>query len=276
MSKLPVFFMVGVVLALGAVGCNRQDEQTQRKLDLLISKVEGLDKKIAAGGVGRGAAGAGQMPGAAQQPRRGPDPATVYSVDIAGDPFVGPADAKVTIVKASDYACPFCQRSEPTLEQLLKDYPGTVRVVYKDYVVHPQTATVPALAACAAQEQGKFAEFNKSIWENAFGKDTSEAKMTELATNLKLNMDKFKTDMNGDKCKAQLANDQKVLSGVGVSGTPAFFINGRFLSGARPIEQFKAIVDEELKKANDSIGKDGLSASNYYEKQVVAAGKKGL
>jgi protein-disulfide isomerase len=144
-------------------------------------------------------------------------------------------------VKASDYACPFCQRTEPTLEQLVKDYPGQVRVVYKDYVVHPQTATVPALAACAAQEQGKFLEFNKAIWDNAFGKDTSEAKMTELATNMKLNMDKFKADMNGDKCKQALANDQKILSAVGVTGTPAFFINGRFLSGARPIEQFKAI-----------------------------------
>ncbi len=275
MSKLPMFLMVGVVLALG--GCQRQDEQTQKKLDLLITKVESLEKKVSSGAIGNRQAGQ-QMPGQQQQqqPRRGPDPAAVYGVDIAGDPFVGPADAKVTIIKASDYACPFCQRSEPTLEQLLKDYPGKVRVVYKDYVVHAQTATVPAYAACAANEQGKFAEFNKGLWDQAFGKDTSETMMTTIATGLKLNMDKFKTDMNSDKCKQSVANDQRVLSAVGVTGTPAFFINGRFLSGARPIEQFKALVDEELKKADDTIGKGGVTASNYYDKVVFGPGKKAL
>jgi protein-disulfide isomerase len=271
MSKLPVFLMVGIVLALG--GCNRQDEQTQKKLDLVISKLETLEKKVNSGAVGRPA---GQMPGQAQQPRRGPDPATVYGVDITGDPFVGPADAKVTIVKASDYACPFCQRSEPTLEQLLKDYSGKVRVVYKDYIVHPATATVPAYAACAANEQGKFADFNKALWEKAFGKDTSETMMTTIATDLKLNMDKFKADMASDKCKKAVADDQRVLSAVGVSGTPAFFINGRYLSGARPIEQFKVLVDEELKKADDAIGKNGVTAANYYEKAVFGPGKKAL
>jgi protein-disulfide isomerase len=263
-----------IVAALALAGCARQDEQTQKKLDLLITKVEGLDKKVSSGALGR-PAGA-QLPNQGQQPRRGPDPATVYAVDIAGDPFVGPADAKVTIVKASDYACPFCQRSEPTLEQLLKDYSGKVRVVYKDYIVHPQTATVPAYAACAANEQGKFAEFNKALWEKAFGKDTSETMMTTIATELKLNLDKFKSDMNGDKCKQAVANDQKVLSAVGVTGTPAFFINGRFLSGARPIEQFKTLIDEELGKADAAIGKNGVTAANYYDKVVFAAGKKAL
>ncbi len=272
MSKLPVFLMIGVVLALG--GCTRHNDETDKKLDLLLSKIDGLDKKLAAGGF---RPAGGQMPGQQpQQPRRGPDPAVVYGVDIAGDPFVGPADAKITIVKASDYACPFCQRSEPTLEQLLKDYPGKLRVVYKDYIVHPQTATVPAYAACAANEQGKFAEFNKALWEKAFGKDTSETMMTTLATELKLNLDKFKTDMNGDKCKQSVANDQRVLSAVGVTGTPAFFINGRYLSGARPIEQFKALVDEELKKADDAIGKNGVTASNYYDKTVFQPGKKAI
>ena len=272
MSKLPVFLMIFGVLALGA--CQRQDEQTQRKLDLLISKVEGLEKKVAAGPVGRpGQAG---MPGGPQQPRRGADPAEVYSVDITGDPFAGAAEAKVTIVKASEYACPFCQRVEPTLEQLLKDYPGQIKIVYKDYIVHPNSATVPAHAACAAHEQGKFAEYNKAIWEHAFGKDTTEPKMIELATNLKLNIDKFKADMASDKCKQGVANDQKMLSAVGVTGTPAFYINGRFLSGARPIEQFKALIDEELKKANALIGKDGVTASNYYDKAIVGKGKKSI
>ena len=143
------------------------------------------------------------------------------------------------------------------------------------YVVHPQTATLPALAACAAQQQGKFEEFEKKCWDEGFGKTNyDEALMLRFAGDIKLNTDKFKADMNGEACKTQIAEHQKRLGAVGVSGTPAFFINGRFLSGARPIEQFKALVDEELKKANDVIGKGAASSENYYQKMVFEAGKK--
>jgi len=243
---------------------DREYERTQAKLDLLLVKVEGLEKKIAAGKA------------AAPPPRRGPDPQAVYAVDISGDPFIGPADAKVTIVKASEYACPFCLKVEPTLEQLLKDYPGQVRIVYKDYIVHPDRATVPAHAACAAHVQGRFADFNRALWDRAFGVDTSERMMVTLATDLKLNVDKFAADLYSAQCADGVVNDQKILSAVGVTGTPAFFINGRFLSGARPIEMFKPIIDEELQKAKLQIGKDGVTASNYYDKVVFAKGQKSL
>ncbi len=143
------------------------------------------------------------------------------------------------------------------------------------YVVHPQTATVPAWAACAAQQQGKFEEFEHKVWDEGFGKgNMDEALMLKFAGDLKLNVDKFKTDMNNDTCKKQVAEHQQRLSAVGVSGTPAFFINGRFLSGARPIEQFKALIDEELKKANDVIGAGKVPAESYYQKMVFEAGKK--
>jgi protein-disulfide isomerase len=268
-----------LVLVAVAASCQRQDEETQKKLDYLISKVEGLEKKVAAGGGARPAVGAPGQP-QPQQPQRpqrpAPEPTAVYGVDVTGDPFLGPADAKVTIVKASEYACPFCQRVNPTLEQLRKDYPNDVRIVYKNYVVHPDRATAPALAACAAQQQGKFEKFDHLIWDEAFGKDTSEAKMIELAGKADLNVNKFKADMASDDCKQDIANDQKILSAVGVSGTPAFYINGRYLSGARPIEQFKALVDEELKKANDTIGRGEAAPATYYQKMVVEKGKKAL
>jgi hypothetical protein len=95
--------MAGLV-ALTALACTKQDEQTQKKLDYLISKVEDLDKKVSGGG-GRGAAGA---PGQVQQPPRPArpqaDPAATYSVDITGAAVEGPANAKVTIVEAFDFA----------------------------------------------------------------------------------------------------------------------------------------------------------------------------
>jgi len=159
---------------------------------------------------------------------------------------------------------------------VLAHLPADVRIVYKNYVVHPDRATAAAWATCAANEQGKFAEFNKILWEKGFPQKLADTDMHAFAGELKLNVDKFKADMASDKCKQDVANDQKILSAVGVTGTPAFYINGRFLSGARPIEQFKAVIDEELKKANDTMGKDGLTASNYYQKAVVEKGKKAL
>jgi protein-disulfide isomerase len=165
----------------------------------------------------------------------------------------------------------------PTIEQLLKDYPKDVRVVYKHFVVHPQQATIPALAACAADKQGKFHQMYSQIWEKGFSanRNLSQENMEKIAGDVGLNMQKFKADMEGD-CKKIIRDDQQQMAQVGVGGTPAFYINGRFLSGARPIEQFKALIDEELKKANERIGKEGTTAGNYYQKWVLEKGKKSL
>ncbi len=155
----------------------------------------------------------------------------------------------------------------------MNDYKGQVKVVFKQYVVHPQVATIPAYAACAAGRQGKFVEMKDMIFDKAFGKDMGAPVMEGLAKDLGLDMDKFKADMNGDFCKNQVADDQKMMSAVGTRGTPAFYINGRYLSGARPIEQFKTLIDEELKKADAAIA-GGAKLETYYDTYVVEKGKK--
>jgi len=143
--------------------------------------------------------------------------------------------------------------------------------------VHPQTATEPALAACAGGMQGKFAEMEKGIWEKAYGKgrDFSPKNLESIAKEVGLDMAKYKADHDG-ACKATIAKDQKDLSAVGTTGTPAFYINGRFLSGAQKIDTFKKIIDEELKKANDVIAKGGATAANYYDTQIYKKGLKKL
>jgi hypothetical protein len=108
MRKLATLLTLSLV-AVGALslgGCQRQDEETQKKLDYLISKVEGLEKKVAAGGGARPAVGApGQPQQQPQRPQRpAPEPGTAYSIDITGSPFKGPANAKVTIVEAAEFA----------------------------------------------------------------------------------------------------------------------------------------------------------------------------
>ncbi len=151
-----------------------------------------------------------------------------------------------------------------------------MRIVWKHYVVHPQVATTPALAACAAQKQGKFFEMERTIWDKSWQdgrlSDLSEPTMQKYAQELGLNMDKFKADMASDACKQDIQKDQQALAQVGVRGTPAFFINGRPLSGAQPIDRFKAVIDEELKKANDAI-KAGKKPEEIYS-SIVASGKK--
>ncbi len=149
-------------------------------------------------------------------------------------------------------------------------------MVFKHYVVHPQTATLPARAACAGHLQGKFSEMEKLIWEKGYnaGRNFSQDNLDSMAKELGLNMDKFKSDMSGE-CAQVVQKDQRELAQVGARGTPAFFINGRFLSGAQPIDRFKAVIDQELKKANERIEK-GTPVEKYYDEWVLKKGLKKL
>lgn len=215
-------------------------------------------------------------------PRPGaPDPAEVYSVPIDGSPVRGHNGAKVTLVMAAEYACPFCVRVRPTIELLEKKYGRDLRVVYKHYVVHPQTATVSAHAACAAHQQNKFWQFDAALiakaWDFEGPKFRDATALTRdgvvrVARGLRLDMRRFEADLDSDACKAQVAGDLSTMAKVGTRGTPAFYINGRFLSGAQPIERFEVIIDEELQKAKTAIA-GGVKPEDYYQKAVVEGGR---
>ncbi len=258
--------------------CSKSDPTLAYKLDQLDKKLDAMSKKVDQ------LQAQGARPTNRPAPPPAADPNSVYSVSIADAPVRGPATAKVTIVEAAEFACPFCRMAEPTLERIAKEYPNDVRFAFKHFVVHPQIATTPALAACAAQKQGKFWEMKKAIWDSAWEmtdrpkmKDPqllSQANMEKLAGDLGLNMDKFKSDMGGQGCKDLISQQQQSMSQVGVDGTPGFFVNGRPLSGAQPFENFKAVIDEEIKKADDAM-KKGTKPEEYYEKAVVLGGKKG-
>jgi protein-disulfide isomerase len=149
-------------------------------------------------------------------------------------------------------------------------------VVVKQFVVHPDTATVPALAVCAAQKQKKFREMEKMIWDKGWPGDRpsnlGREAMDSFARELKLNMAKFKEDMDSEPCKQQLSENKALLTRLGTRGTPGFYINGRFLGGAVPIDRFKTIIDEEIKKADEAL-KSGSKLQDYYA-SIVANGKK--
>jgi protein-disulfide isomerase len=122
-----------------------------------------------------------------------------------------------------------------------------VQVVFKHLPlrIHPKAPAAHA-AAIAAGKQGKFWEMHDKIFANQ--REMSPEKYVEYATELGLNVDQFKADAASPEVKAVMDNDTKEAASLEVTGTPAFFINGRFLSGAQPFPSFQRIIDEELKK----------------------------
>jgi protein-disulfide isomerase len=154
-------------LLLVPAACSRDDSAVKDRLESIDQRLASIETAMKSGG-GRGAAGAGAERGA-QRPR--PTPTDVYAIDIGASPVEGQNDAKVTIVEGFEFACPYCRKVGPTLEQLKKDYGDDLRIVKKQYVVHPQTATLPALAACAANRQGKYTQMEEGLWVKGFEAD---------------------------------------------------------------------------------------------------------
>lgn len=174
------------------------------------------------------------------------------SVSVTGAPFKGPANAPVTIVKFEDFQCPFCKRVQPTFEELFKLYKGKIRVVHKDFPldsIHHEARQAAEAARCAF-DQGKFWEYHDKAYENA--PKATPTDLERYASEVGLNTKVFEQCLNGGKFKLAVQRDLAEGSQLGITGTPVFFINGRELSGAQPIEQFTRIIDEELARAGKS------------------------
>ena len=175
-----------------------------------------------------------------------PPPVVRVDVSIDGAPFRGAANAPVTLVEFSDFHCPFCKQVQPTLTQLLARYPGKVRLVYRDFPIdslHPQARRAAEAARCA-QDQGKFWEYHDLLFAEA-PKATPED-LGRFAQQVGLDLAKFEPCLSGGIHRAGVQRDLDEGSRLGVNGTPAFFINGRSLSGAQPLEAFARAIEEEL------------------------------
>jgi protein-disulfide isomerase len=180
------------------------------------------------------------------------------------------------------------------MDQLRQKYGNDLRVVYKQFVVHPQVATAGALAFCAAAKQGKGPQMDALLWDKGFTAHNYDKDATAeggaapqkcwdsaagcpvvlgFAKELNLVETQFKADMKD--CQQLTQKDMRDLQALGVGATPSFFINGRFMSGAMPIDNFTALIDEEMKKANEKI-QAGTPAAQYYQEFVVNKGLKTL
>ena len=168
-------------------------------------------------------------------------------VPLASDEvFRGNKEANVTIVVFSDYECPYCSRSEETINEVLKKYEGKVRLAFRHFPLpFHQNAKGAHVAAECAKDQGKFWEYHDKLFANQ--KQLRTENLIGYADDLKLDQSKFKECLKDEKYASKIDDHLEIGRARGVSGTPAFFINGRMLSGARPFAAFAEIIDAELK-----------------------------
>lgn len=168
-------------------------------------------------------------------------------VSIDDDPMKGAKDAKVTIVEFTDFECPFCNRAHDIVERVLKEYEGKVRFVRRDFPLpFHKNAMLAHVAANCAIDQGKYWEYSAKIWKGG-PKALLPKDLDKYAKELGLKMPDFNKCLKDKKYYDEVNKDKEDGSRYGVRGTPAFFINGKLISGARPFEDFKKIIDSELK-----------------------------
>jgi protein-disulfide isomerase/Skp family chaperone for outer membrane proteins len=173
-------------------------------------------------------------------------------VETAGYPTLGPDDAPVTIVEFSDFECPFCGGLYPTLKEVEKNYSGKMRVVYRQFPltnVHPHAEKAAEASLCAFEQQ-RFWEFHDSMFGNQ--KELSIPDLKQRAVDLKLDTQKFNECIDSGREAAAIQKDIQEGARVGVTGTPAMFINGRFLSGNQPYAAIKDMIEDELQRKQAS------------------------
>jgi protein-disulfide isomerase len=170
------------------------------------------------------------------------------AVATEGAPIRGAANAPVTLVEFSDFHCPFCNRVQATLKQILERYPGKVRLVYRDFPLdqlHPQARQAAEAARCA-NDQGKFWEYHDVLYTNAPRGAADD--LRRYAEQVGLEVAKFEQCVTRGTHRAAVQRDMEEGSRLGVTGTPAFFVNGRALQGAQPLEAFVRVIEEELSR----------------------------
>jgi protein-disulfide isomerase len=174
-----------------------------------------------------------------------------YNVSMDNDPFRGSADAPVTIIEFSDFHCAFCGRfAAETLDPLLKNYEGRVRLVYRDYPFQTSGSVVAALAGQCMNEQGKFWEFHDLTFKNQ--QALTREQFITYAQQLGVDVTAFTTCLDSQKYMDKVQKDVADAQALGVNGTPAFFVNGRFISGAQAYSVFASFIDQELGKQAES------------------------
>jgi protein-disulfide isomerase len=173
-------------------------------------------------------------------------PRTALAVP-ADAPTLGPAGAPVTIVEFLDYQCPFCHRVQGAVDEVLQRYPGQVRFVHREYLLGKPRSRAAARAARCAGEQGKFWEYHRDLLEKPG--DMGDEDLQRRASGMGLNPGNFAACVASDRFDAVINSSTESAGALGIDSTPTFFVNGRRLVGVQTGDQFREVIDAELKKS---------------------------
>lgn len=209
---------------------------------LLVGFVAGF--AVASALPGRGVASARRNPPQLEEPGLGP--VVAPDIAVARRPSRGTAGAPVTIVEFTDYECPFCRRHvQRTMPALLAVYGSRIRYVVRNYPIaslHPDAPKAAEAAECS-HEQGRFWPYHDRLFRAT---QLDEGSLKRYAAELRLDTAAFNRCLDTGAKAEVVAQDVREARAYGARGTPAFFINGRLLVGAKPYEVFAAYIDAVL------------------------------
>ncbi|MCC6613885.1 MAG: DsbA family protein [Anaerolineae bacterium] len=232
-----VFFALGLAIGVFYMDSRAQENQAENR-ELIAQAVEAA---VAASG------------GGAQAETATLNPSQRYTVEVANNPSRGPADAPVTVIEFSDFRCSFCKRfHDTTFDPLLEQFGDEVQFVVRDFPIFGQASYEAALASECAHDQGKYWEYYDSLFadQTTFTRDGFLAR----AEALELDIPAFTTCFDDQTHLQEIVADYQAGEALGVGGTPTFFVNGRPLVGAQPIEAFVSVIQEELGAATSNTG----------------------
>ncbi len=225
-----VFLALGI--AIGVVGYDRLVKHDQTIIDQSVAKaIAAMPTAVVAAGT--------------------PDPNARQTVSIVGQPSIGPDDAPVVIVEFGDFHCTYCKRfQDTTITPLLQKYGDKVKFVYRDFPILGPDSLSAALAAACAQDQNAFWPFHDDLFADPT--NLTRDAFVQYATALKLNVDQFTKCFDNQQHNNDVLTDYNDGQTLGVGGTPTFFINGKILVGAQPIDVFSQKIDAELASADET------------------------
>ncbi len=193
----------------------------------------------------------------------------LYAVPLDDAPIKGPGDALVTIVEFSDFQCPYCDRAAETVKQVFEESPGDIRIAFRHApLASHRAAALAAEATMAAHEQGKFWEYHDQLFARRAELGSGGRPLLEaIAEELDLDLERFRETLDSHRYRDLVNDDRRLLRELGRSGVPTFFINGRLLVGAQPIEVFREVIERERERARELLEK-GVARDELYRELI--------
>jgi protein-disulfide isomerase len=210
----------------------------------------GFSRRLAAFAIRTASAGKSEAVIRAELDRYAKEPPPLLEapvkLSIAGAPFKGPVDARVTIVEFSDFQCPYCAKAAVEAAQVVQKFPKDVKLVFKQFPLEDHSqAALAAEASLAAQAQDKFWLLHDKMYANF--RQINRARILVWATESGLDMNRFRADLDSHKYAARVHAEEQEGEVAGVEGTPTFFINGKRFNGVFEVSAIAPIIADELK-----------------------------